>query len=279
MDSPSKSTASFFFEFQRKVGRLVDLKKVAHLRLAFAKWKQDTFTSRFHTHSDFNAGSIASKQSAESLGKLARLLEELGSKYSDEDVSLIQEACVGAVQQMQRSYATPFRKPLQKPTENNPQVLVLLQQRDQLEQDIISLNRQVNFVKDTKKREIERLQDTINKLNKHLADMKRILSQANEQRERYYQELIEKEQVLEVALIHLATAQQELRNYVVYRDSTHPTHTHTHTPNKNKYILDDEETSKHAQYTAQQITRLYAQINSLRAEYHREANARVQEAV
>eukprot|EP01031_Cornospumella_fuschlensis_P029991 gene29991-36225_t len=277
MSSSSKGAASFFFEFQKKVGRLVELKKLAHLRLAFTKWSQDTVSSRVLTQNDLNSASVGSHQSVQSLGKLARLLEELGSKYSDEDVSQIQEACVSAVQQMQKSYATPNRRSLQKSGENNPQVVALLQHREQLELEIVSLNRQVNFARDSKKREVDRLQDTINKLNKHLHDMKRVLNQANEQRERYYQELIEKEQVLEVALVHLATAQQELRSYAVHQD---PSHTHSYSPSRRKYGFDDdEEGSKHAKYTAQQITRLYGQVNSLRAEYHREASARVQESV
>jgi flagellar capping protein FliD len=179
-----KAKSSIFFEFGKKIQSLFQCKRRVVLRIAFER-----LIKRTGEKGASDAQSITSKLSIlppandstlGSFAKLSGLLDGLSYKLNDEEFSAINQACHEAVGQLSRSCSSPFKRGSRgKLSSTNSDMTVLLQQRDKLEQHIVSLEKQLDFVKEKYKAIDNRHKETTSKLTKQVHDLSALLSKVN----------------------------------------------------------------------------------------------------
>ena len=80
-----------------------------------------------------------------------------------------------------------------------------------LEAEILSLNRQVAFVKDSKTKSEEKYTESMQRLVKQLANLNDLYTQAKQEKEDYFHQLCEKETSLQLSIVHLQAAQEDMK--------------------------------------------------------------------
>lgn len=99
-----------------------------------------------------------------------------------------------------------------------PEIGILLEHQDKLEKHIISLDQQVQFLKKKKKQEESKHQTTVERLVKQLQGLNHLLTKSKDEKDTLQQEMDEKNRNLEVSLVHLATAQEEIKRLIDEKD-------------------------------------------------------------
>lgn len=95
-----------------------------------------------------------------------------------------------------------------------PEITILLEHQDKLTKHIESLEEQVLFLKRKKKQEETKHHQTVEKLVRQLQGLNSLLVKSKDEKESLQQETDEKNRNLEIALIHLSTAQEEIKRLV-----------------------------------------------------------------
>eukprot|EP01034_Spumella_vulgaris_P025979 gene25979-32493_t len=139
-----------------------------------------------------------------------------------------------------------------------------------LKRHIESLESQILLVKESKRKLSETTQATVQRLEKQNALLRSNLQQAKEESERYLAQAIEADKKLQIAMVHLSTAQDELK-CAKYEDNLSKTNDNKHT------AASLESFQRNSKYSAKEFIKVNASLDAMRAELHKERIERVHE--
>jgi hypothetical protein len=212
---------------------------------------------------------------AEVLATLTRLFT-----VADEQIGLqneaVQEALINTVAQFSRlegELVLLRRKNKPKPATylvSDSEHSILLDHKFQLEQNIDSLEKQVNFLRDNKKKNDDKLKDQLERQAQQIAHLNGLLEQATREKDECLLDFAEKEKTLQATIVHLTAAQEEIRHYSNERNQSKL---------KDKQNADEmnDIIQRHSKYSAAQFTQLSAQLDALRVELKKEKSERLRE--
>jgi hypothetical protein len=161
-------------------------------------------------------------------------------------------------------------KIVQPNVEDLPEMHILLEHQQNLVKHIESLESQLHFVKEKRENDQDKSSQTVDRLTKQVNTLNVLLAREKEEKEQYNKELLEKERTLETSLVHLSSAQEEIKQLLQekqFRESISVNESHK----MNEMI------QKHSKYSSQQFTKLSAQVDAMRVELHKEKSTRFQE--
>eukprot|EP01033_Poteriospumella_lacustris_P004620 gene4620-3310_t len=147
---------------------------------------------------------------------------------------------------------------------------ILMDHKYQLEQNIESLDKQVNFLREAKKKTEDKFRDQIDKQTQQLARLNEELEQATREKNESVTALTEKDTKLQSTLVLLSSAQEEIRHLLQEKSQSK-------LKDKQDAAEINDMIQRHSKYSAAQFTQLSAQLDAVRLELKKEKAERLRE--